>query len=109
MDESFGSESGDMLGMPNWPQGQVPEQHEILCRVAAGFRRVVIDWTEGDRWVEPRIVKAVEVGYSGLLLEAEHALRGQSVLVTLADEVGADAARVRFRYDRRHRRHSAVL
>jgi hypothetical protein len=38
----------------------------------------------------------VEIGYSGFLLEAEQALRGQSVLVSVADAAGPDAARVRF-------------
>jgi hypothetical protein len=82
--------------MPNWPHGPSLKEHEILRRVATAFRRVVIDWTEGDRWVEARISAATEFGYSGLLLEAEHALRGQSVLVSVADAAGSDAAWVRF-------------
>ena len=56
MDEWFGWESGDSVAS-NWPHGPVLDQHEILRRVAAGFRRVVIDWAEGDRWVEARIAK----------------------------------------------------
>jgi hypothetical protein len=85
-----------MVSMPNWPHGPTLEQHEILRRVAAGFRRVVIDWAEGDRWAEARIRKATDIGWSGLLLEAEQALRGHSVLVSVADAAGSDAAWVRF-------------
>ena len=88
--------SGDSVGMPNWPHGPMLEQCEVLRRVAAAFRRVTIDWTEGDRWAEARISRAVEIGYSGLLLDVEYALRGHSVLVSLADEPGADAAWIRF-------------
>jgi hypothetical protein len=72
------------------------EQVEILRRVAAGFRRVSIDWSEGDRWAEARIIKATETGYRGFLLDAERALRGQSVLVAVADAPGPEAAWVRF-------------
>jgi hypothetical protein len=89
-------ESGDSVGIPNWPDGPRLPQREVLHRVAAAFRRVVIDWTEGDRWVEARISKAVEIGYSGVLLEAEHALRGRAVLVSVAEEPGFGAAWVRF-------------
>ena len=96
MDESFGCESGDIVGMPNWPHGPSLDQYEILRRVVAGFRRVVIDWTQGDRWAEARISKAVEIGWSGFLLEAEQALRGQSVLVSLADAAGPGVPWVRF-------------
>src|SRR2546430_15240149 len=85
-------ESGDTVGIPNWPDGPMLPQREVLQRVAGAFRRVVIDWTDGDRWVEARISKAVEIGWSGLLLEAEQALRGQAVLVSVADGPGADAA-----------------
>ena len=46
---------------------------------------MVIDWDEGQRWVNARIAKAVEVGYSGFLLEAEQALRGCVVLIAIAD------------------------
>jgi hypothetical protein len=88
-------ESGDSVGIRNWPHGPRLEQHEVLRRVAAAFRRVVIDWTEGDRWAEARISKAAEV-YSGFLLEAEQALQGTSVLVSVADAGGPDAAWVRF-------------
>src|SRR5262245_63086687 len=96
MSEWYDWESGDSVGMPNWPHGPPLEQPEVLRRVAVAFRRVVIDWAEGDRWVEARISKAVESGYSGFLLEAEHALRGRSVLVSVADAAGPDAAWVRF-------------
>jgi hypothetical protein len=89
------SESGDSVNMLNWPDGPRLPQREILRRVAAAFRRVVIDWAEGDRWAEARISKAAEV-YSGFLLEAEQALRGTSVLVSVADAAGPDAAWVRF-------------
>src|SRR5262249_61659316 len=83
-------------GIATWPHGARLEQREVRRRVAGAFRRVVIDWAEGDRWVEARISKAVEVGYSGFLLEAEHDLRGRSVLVSVADAAGPDAAWVRF-------------
>ena len=96
MSEWYDWESGDSVGIRNWPHGPRLEQHEVLRRVAAAFRRVVIDWTEGDRWAEARISKAVEIGWSGLLLEAEQALRGTSVLVSVADTAGPDAAWVRF-------------
>src|SRR5947209_18087319 len=96
MDEWSYCESGDIVGIRNWPHGPRLPQREVLQRVAGAFRRVVIDWTEGDRWVEARISKAVEIGYSGFLLEAEHALRGRSVLVSVADAAGSDPAWVRF-------------
>lgn len=89
-------ESGDMVSRTNLPHGPLLDQHEILRRVAAGFRRVVIDWAEGDRPAEARAAKAAEDGYSGILLEAEHELRSRTVLVSLADEAGAGAAWVRF-------------
>jgi hypothetical protein len=41
-------ESGDSVNMPNWPNGPTLDQHEILRRVAAAFRWVVINWAEGD-------------------------------------------------------------
>jgi hypothetical protein len=88
-------ESGDIVGIRNWPDGPRLPQREVLQRVAGAFRRVAIDWTEGDRWVEARIIAATESGYSGLLLEAEHALRGRTVLVSVADAPGPDAAWVR--------------
>jgi hypothetical protein len=91
----YDSVSGDIVGIHNWPDGPRLGQHEVLRRIAAAFRRVVIDWTEGDRWAEARISKAAEV-YSGFLLEAEQALRGTSVLVSVADAAGPDAAWVRF-------------
>lgn len=89
-------ESGDLVGIRDWPSGTMLEQHEVLRRVAAAFRRVVIDWTEGDRWAEARAVKAAAVGYAGILLDAEHALRGRSVLVSVADAAGPAAVWVRW-------------
>jgi hypothetical protein len=89
-------ESGDSVGIPNWPDGPRLPQGEVLRRVAVAFRRVVIDWAEGDRWVEARIGKATEVGYPGGLLAAEYALRGRAVLVSVADAAGPEAAWVRF-------------
>lgn len=90
MDEWSEWESGDCVCAPD--RGPEVEQVEILRRVAAGFRRVVIDWAEGDRWVEARVLKATAVGFRGLLLDAENALRGRSVLVSVAD----DAVHLRF-------------
>jgi hypothetical protein len=87
--------SGDSVGVPD-DTGVAVEQAEVLRRVAVGFRRVCIDWTEGDRWAEARIAKATEFGYTGILLEAEHSLRGRSVLVSVADDPGPDAVWVRF-------------
>lgn len=89
-------ESGDTVGIPDWPDGPRLPQPEVLRRVAVAFRRAVIDWTEGDRWVEARIGAATAIGYSGSLLEAEHALRGRAVLVSVADAPGPSAAWVRF-------------
>jgi hypothetical protein len=89
-------ESGDIVGIRNGPDGPRLPQREVLQRVAGAFRRVVIDWTEGDRRVEARISAATEFGSSGIILEAEHALRGRMVLVSVADEPGPGAAWVRF-------------
>lgn len=86
---------GGCVFAPDRRDGEV-EQTEILRRVAVGFRRVTIDWTEGDRWVEARIVKAVAIGYRGFLLEAEHSLRGRSVLVAVSDDAGPGGVWVRF-------------
>jgi hypothetical protein len=88
--------SGDIVGIRNWPVGPNLPQREVLQRVAGAFRRVVIDWTEGDRWVEARIAAWTRPGSSPIILEAEHALRGRAVLVSVADAGGADAAWVRF-------------
>lgn len=95
MDEWF-EESGDSVDRPDGPHGPSLDPHEVLRRVAVGFRRVAIDWAEGDRRAEARIRKAVESGYRGLLLESEEALRGQTVLVSVADAAGPDAPWVRF-------------
>ena len=89
-------ESGDIVGIRNSPDGPRVPQYEVLQRVAGAFRRVVIDWTEGDRWVEARIAAWTRPGASPIILEAEHALRGRAVLVSVADEPGPDAAWVRF-------------
>jgi hypothetical protein len=88
-------ESGDCVRAPDRPGAEVA-QPEVLRRVAVGFRRVVIDWPEGQRWAEARAAKAAEFGYRGFLLEAEHGLRDESVLVSVADAAGPDAACVRF-------------
>jgi hypothetical protein len=89
-------DTGDIVGIHNWPDGPRLPQREVLQRVAGAFRRVVIDWTEGDRWVEARINALTEFGSSSIILEAENALRGQAVLVSVADAPGPDAAWVRF-------------
>jgi hypothetical protein len=88
-------ESGDYVHAPDRPGAEL-DQPEVLRRVAVGFRRVVIDWPEGERWAEARAAKAEEFGYRGFLLEAERALRDESVLVSVADAAGPDAAWVRF-------------
>lgn len=93
------AESGDILEMPDWPRGPSLDPQEILRRVATAFRRVAIDWAEGDRRAAARAAKAADVGYRGFLLEAEQALRGQTVLVSVADAAGPDAAWVRFYMD----------
>ena len=87
--------SGDHVHAQDRPGAEVV-QAEVLRRVAVGFRRVVIDWPEGRRWAEARAAKAEEFGYRGFLLEAERALRDESVLVSVADAAGPDAAWVRF-------------
>jgi hypothetical protein len=88
-------ESGDCVHAPDRAGAEVA-QAEVLRRVAIGFRRVVIDWPEGARWAEARAAKAAEVGYRGFLLEAEQALRDESVLVSVADDAGPEAVWVRF-------------
>jgi hypothetical protein len=71
-------------------------QHEVLSRLAGAFRRVVIDWAEGDRWVEARISALTDLDAHGVVLEAERALRGRTALVSLADAAGEGSAWVRF-------------
>jgi hypothetical protein len=88
--------SGDGVSIPNWPDGPALPQREILSRVAAAFRRVVIDWTEGDQWTDYRISKLVEIGSHSVVVENERALRGKWALVSVADAAGPDAAWVRF-------------
>jgi hypothetical protein len=92
MSEWFDRESGDSVGT----DGPTLEQHEVLRRVAAAFQRVVIDRTEGDRWVEWRISNLMEVGAQPTIMEAEHARRGRTVLVSVADAAGPEAPWVRF-------------
>jgi hypothetical protein len=87
--------SGDCVHAPDRPGAELA-QPQVIRRVAVGFRRVVIDWPEGRRWAEARAAKAEEFGYRALLLEAERALRDESVLVSVADAAGPDAAWVRF-------------
>ena len=48
MDEWSDWESGDTVGIPNSSDGPGLPQREVLQRVAGAFRRVIIDWTEGD-------------------------------------------------------------
>ena len=43
--------------------------------VAVGFRRVGIDWAEGDRWVDARVLHGLEIGYAGALLELDPYLK----------------------------------
>src|SRR5690348_3302354 len=87
--------NGDYVHAPDRAGAEVT-QAEVLRRVAVGFKRVVIDRPEGRRWAEVRAAKAEEDGYRGLLLEAEQALRDESVLVSVADATGPDAVWVRF-------------
>jgi hypothetical protein len=87
--------SGDCVRAPDRHGGEV-EQAEVLRRVAVGFRRVIIDWPEGDRWAEARVAHGTAVGFGGGLLDLERALRGRSVLVSAADAAGPEAAWVRF-------------
>jgi hypothetical protein len=56
----------------------------------------LVTGTNGENVVEARAAKAAEFGYRGVLLEAERALRDESVLVSVADAAGPDAAWVRF-------------
>jgi hypothetical protein len=72
VDEWSDWESGDFLHAADKPDAEVPLD-EVLQRVAVGFRRVVIDWCEGDRWVDWRITKHIEVGSPPVIMEAEHA------------------------------------
>ncbi|MFO0826299.1 MAG: hypothetical protein U0792_24805 [Gemmataceae bacterium] len=87
--------SGDYVHAPDGTGAEVT-QTELLRRVSVGFRRVAIDWPEGERWAEARAIKAAEVGYRGFLLEAEQSLRRNSVLVSVADASGPDAVWMRF-------------
>ena len=41
--------SGDYVHAPDRTGAEI-SQAEVLRRVAVGFRRVVIDWPEGERW-----------------------------------------------------------
>jgi hypothetical protein len=95
VDEWSDWESGDFLHAADKPGAEVPLA-EFLHRVAVGFRRVVIDWTEGDRWVDCRIAKHTEIGSPRVIMDAEHSLRGRTALVSVSDEVGPDAVWVRF-------------
>jgi len=88
-------ESGDFLHASDKPGTELPLD-EILHRIVVGFRRVVIDCCEGDRWVDWRIAKHVEMGSPSVIMDAEHSLRGRTVLVSLSDEAGPDAVWVRF-------------
>lgn len=80
-------ESGDCVCAPDRP-GTILEQDEVLRRVVVFFRYVSIDRAEGDRWAETRVSRATEVGYRGMLLEAEMALVGRVALVSFSDEAG---------------------
>ena len=95
VDEWSDWKSGDFLYATDKPGAEVPLA-EVLHRVSVGFRRVVIDWTEGDRWVDWRLAKHTEVGSPPVIMDAEHSLRGRTALVSLSEEVGPDAVWVRF-------------
>jgi hypothetical protein len=98
MNEWSDWESGDCVAITNSGE-DIPgrPQREILQRVAEAFRRVIIDWTEGERYAEARIAAMVEVGMPKGLLELDEKLfRGHTVLMSVADAAGSDAAWVRF-------------
>jgi hypothetical protein len=95
VDEWSDWESGDFLHATDEPGAAVPLV-EVLHRIVVGFRRVVIDWTEGDRWVDWRIAKHTEIGSPPVIMDAEHSLRRRTALVSLAEEAGPDAVWVRF-------------
>jgi hypothetical protein len=90
--------SGDCVHVPGQDEDFVPpDQAEVLRRVATGFRRVEIDWFEGERYAEARLAKGIEVGVPEGLRQLDVALfRGRTALVSVADAAGTDAAWVRF-------------
>jgi hypothetical protein len=90
-----GWESGDILHASDPPQSLL-DQPEVQRRVAVGFRRIAIDWTEGDEWAEALLHSAFELGFRGELLAKANALRGRCALVSVADDPGPTAHWVQF-------------
>lgn len=90
--------SDEYVHVPGVDEDLVPlDQAEVLRRVATGFRRIEINWFEGERYAEARIAQGIEVGMPERLRQLDVALfRGRTALVSVADATGADAAWVRF-------------
>ncbi len=88
-------ESGDCVCVPAPAETGLPV-HDVLGRIAIGFRRTSVDWLEGDRRVQARVAKHIEWGSQELILQADRNMLGNAMLVSVTDEAGPNAAWVRF-------------
>jgi hypothetical protein len=76
------------------PQGLTPQ--DIIARLRGRFAHVSVDWQEGERWLNARIAKAIEIGNQKILIDADIALRGKVALVTVATDPQEPTVRVQF-------------
>src|SRR4051812_49186756 len=86
--------SGEYLVAPSYEK--VVPQFGILNVVSNQFKRVSIDWLEGNRWVDVRIAHGISLGFAGALLDAELALKDNTVYVALSDAERDQLGSIRF-------------
>jgi hypothetical protein len=87
--------SGECLVAPELPGKSLPKE-EIARLIVMKFRYIAFDWSEGDRWVAAHIQNSIDFGFEGAFLEADYALRGQCLLVTLSDSPNVNIDIIRF-------------
>lgn len=76
-------DSGDALVQP---PGVVSASLNILLpKIASDFAFIAVDWTEGNKWIERRIEKAIAISYPPELIQAERSLYGVTPLVVVSD------------------------
>lgn len=74
--------NGDLLGSP----GVAPQlftQQAILSLLQEWFPVVTTDYETGDRWLEWRIAKLIEVNAHQVVIESDRAVLGKVPLVTV--------------------------
>jgi hypothetical protein len=86
--------SGDAIGSDS--EGSARPLSELIGKIAMGFRHVVFNWSEGDRWAEARIAAWKNMKGPPLIMQLEEGLRGHTVHVSIADQADTDSPTVCF-------------